>query len=190
MFTILVMTYILVLGAEVVGDKTFYTLGTLAARYRLLPIFCGSLLAFMLKMLAAVLLGSAIAQLPQMLVASLSAATFFIMAFVIWFKNPEERTPVATDSRSWFKIALASFASIFFTEWGDVGQIATATLAARYGTPYLVWAGAVLAMTTKGVFAMTLGSGLRKHVPQSVLRYSTFGLCILMGILALFRVEV
>ncbi len=111
-----------------VGDKTFYTLGTLAARYRLLPIFCGSLLAFMLKMLAAVLLGSTVAQLPQILVASLSTTTFFIMAFVTWFKKPEEGTPVATDSLSWCGIALGSFSSIFFSEWGDVGQIATAML--------------------------------------------------------------
>ncbi len=44
-------------------------------------------------------------------------------------------------------------------------------------------------MTTIGILALTLGAGLRKHVPMSALRYTTFGLCMLMGILALFRVE-
>jgi putative Ca2+/H+ antiporter (TMEM165/GDT1 family) len=189
MIAILVATYAIVFGAEVVGDKTLYTLGSLATRYRLLPIFLGSSVAFMLKMLAAVLLGKAIAELPPPLVATVSAITFFTMALVIWLKKPEEGKRVSVDSLSWMKIALASFASIFFSEWGDVGQIAAATLAARYQLSGVVWLGAVLAMMTKGILAMTLGTGLRKRVPENVLRYATSGICAAMGILAAFRID-
>jgi len=188
MISILLATYVIVFGAEVVGDKTIYTLGTLATRYRLWPIFLGSSVAFMLKMLAAVLLGRAISELPALLVATLSAATFFTLALVIWLKKPETETPVSVGSASWWRIALAAFASIFLSEWGDVGQIAAATLAARYQSIVIVWLGAVLAMMTKGLLAMTLGAGLRSRAPKHVLRYATCGICVAMGILAAFRI--
>jgi putative Ca2+/H+ antiporter (TMEM165/GDT1 family) len=189
MMTILLATYMLVLGAEVVGDKTLYTIGSLATRYRLVPIFCGSLVAFMLKMLAAVLFGRVISRLPAIAVASLSAGTFFALALVIWFKAPEgEPTPIS-QSRSWLKIAAVSFTGIFLSEWGDVGQIAAATMAARYEAPLIVWLAAVLAMSTKAIVALTLGAGLRKRVPWRFLRYITTGLCVTMGIFAVFRID-
>src|SRR5580693_1641371 len=112
MISILFATYAIVFGAEVVGDKTIYTLGTLAMRFRMLPIFCGSTVAFALKMLVAVLLGRAIAELPVGLVATASAITFFTMALVIWFKKPEREELIPTAARSWGSIALAAFASI------------------------------------------------------------------------------
>jgi len=189
MTSVLFATYAIVLGAEIVGDKTLYTIGTLATRYRLLPVFVGSSVAFMLKMLAAVLLGREISELPRWLVASVSAITFFAMALVIWLGKPEERRPFATDSRSWIKIGFVSFASIFFSEWGDVGQIATATLAARYQLWFVVWVGAVLAMMTKGTLAMTIGLGLRNRISVKVLRYVTSAICVTLGILAAFRID-
>src|SRR6267378_493851 len=156
MISVLIATYALVFGAELVGDKTLYTIGTLATRYRLLPIFCGSTLAFMLKMLAAVLLGRAVATLPSALVTTLSAGTFFTMALVIWFRKPESEHPEIDPSRSALRVGAASFAGIFFSEWGDVGQLAAATLAARYRLPAVVWTGAVLAMMTKGILGNTI----------------------------------
>ena len=188
MISILFATYAIVFGAEVVGDKTIYTLGSLATRYRILPIFCGCTVAFALKMLAAVLLGKAISQLPVAFVATLSAVTFFTMALVIWFNKTEE-TLISIHSRSWRGVALASFASIFFSEWGDVGQIAAATLAARYQSLPVVWLGAVLAMMTKAILAMTLGAGLGRRVPRKILRYATSGICAVMGFLAAFRID-
>jgi len=187
--TVLFASYTLVLGAEIVGDKTFYTLGSLATRFRLWPIFWGSALAFMLKMLAAVALGSAIAKLPSILVAALSAGTFFAIALVMWLKKPELDPLPVSAARSSLKIAASAFAGIFFSEWGDVGQLAAATLAARYRLPSVVWAGAVLAMMTKGILTITLGANLRSRAPREVLRYATFGLCLAMGLLAVFRID-
>jgi len=143
----------------------------------------------MLKMLAAVALGGAIAKLPPILVAALSAGTFLAIALMMWFKKPEvDPLPVST-AKSSLKIAAAAFAGIFFSEWGDVGQLAAATLAARYRLPSVVWTGAVLAMMTKGILTITLGANLRGRVPREVLRYATFGLCLAIGILAVFRID-
>src|SRR6185503_16877462 len=143
----------------------------------------------MVKMAAAVLCGQAIAQLPVWLVTAVSAGTFFTMALVIWFKRPETETMDLTRARSTFRIGLAAFASIFLSEWGDVGQLAAATMSARFDAPTLVWLGAVMAMVTKGVSAIGVGGILRRRVPQNLLRYVTFGLAATMGVLALFRVD-
>src|SRR5256885_16471516 len=44
---------------------------------------------------------------------------------------------------------LISFAAIFFSEWGDVGQMTAVTMAARFGEPLWVWLGAVGAVMTQ-----------------------------------------
>ena len=86
-------------------------------------------------------------------------------------------------------IGLISFAAIFFSEWGDVGQLAAATLAARYHAPFIVWSGATLALMTKGLLALTLGAGLSRRLPQNVLRYGALSLCLTMGVLSLLRID-
>jgi Ca2+/H+ antiporter, TMEM165/GDT1 family len=73
---------------EILGDKSLFTIGALATRFRPLPVFCGIVLAFMANMLAAVLAGHAIANLPARLVAAASSATFLATAVLIWFKRP------------------------------------------------------------------------------------------------------
>jgi putative Ca2+/H+ antiporter (TMEM165/GDT1 family) len=182
--------YAMVFIAELVGDKALYTISALATRYRPAHIFTGITLAFMGKMLAAVLVGRAIAELPAALVASLSAATFFTMALVIWLKKPEEPTGMPEPAARWSKAVLVAFAAIFFSEWGDIGQITAATLAASYRQPLVVWLAATLAMMSKGAVAITVGVGLRRYVPARALRYGAFGLCLTMGVLAALRIAV
>lgn len=187
MVSVFLASYTIVFGAEIVGDKTIYTLGSLAARYRVLPLFAGSSAAFMLKMLIAVLLGSTIAKFPVPVVTAVSAVTFFAMALVIWFKKPEDDEPITAHRRG--KIALAAFASILFSEWGDVGQIAAATLAAHYQLLLIVWIGAVLAMMTKAILVLTFGAVMRSRLPTNFLRYATVGTCVLLGFLSAFRID-
>ena len=56
---------------------------------------------------------------------------------------------------------LVAFAAIFFSEWGDVGQVTAAAMSAKFVAPaaptttgLVVWLGAVTAMVTKGVLAV------------------------------------
>ena len=187
MVSVFLASYTIVFGAEIVGDKTVYTLGSLAARYRVLPLFAGSSGAFMIKMLVAVLLGGTIAKFPAIVVTAFSALTFFAMALVIWFKKPEDDEPKTAHRRG--KIALAAFASIFFSEWGDVGQVATATLAAQYQLLLIVWMGAVLAVMTKAFIALTFGAVMKSRLPTNFLRYATVGTCVVLGLLSAFRID-
>ena len=188
MIAIFVATYAAVFIAEIAGDKLLYTTGVLATRYRAAPILCGMTMAFMAKMGVAVLVGSAIAKLPSLLVASITAINFFIIAFAIWRKADKKEAEKEYPSS---RAVMVSFAAIFFSEWGDVGQMTAVTMAARFGEPLWVWLGAVSAMATKGALAASVGAGLREwiqdHFSPITIRYAAVSLLLFLGILTVLE---
>ena len=190
MLPILFATYGAVFLAEIVGDKLLYTTGVLATRYRSAPVMCGMAGAFMLKMAVAVMVGKAISELPPLLVAVITTASFLGVAYALWRKPAAVAKAKAEHAAH--KAALISFATIFFSEWGDVGQITAAALSARYGRPLVVWLGAVSAMITKGVLAASVGTGVRRwlaqHVSPRLVRYGGVGLLLLLGLLSVLEI--
>lgn len=182
--------YGLVFFAELIGDKAIYTISTLVTRFNPISVFCGIVVAFMGKMLVAVLLGQVISELPKPLVAAMSAITFFLMALFIWMKKPKKPPTSPLNSVFWLKGLLISFAAIFFSEWGDIGQITTATLVASYQQPLVIWIAATLAMVTKGALAIGLGLGLRRYVPRQALRYAALSMCLIMGIISALALSI
>jgi len=190
MFPIFLATYGAVFVAEIVGDKLLYTTGVLATRYRTLPIACGVAAAFMAKMGVAVLVGEAIAKLPPWLVATITAVNFIAIAIVLWRKKGPEKEE--KKDRPFSKAALVSFAAIFFSEWGDVGQMTAAGIAATHrDAPLWVWLGAVCAMVTKGILAAFLGAGVRQwihdKVSPRVVRYAGVVLLVVLGSLSVIE---
>jgi putative Ca2+/H+ antiporter (TMEM165/GDT1 family) len=186
MIPVFLATYGAVFVAEIVGDKLLYTTGVLATRYRTLPIMFGMAVAFMAKMGVAVMVGKAIAQLPPLLVAGITALSFIGVAIALW-RKPVEGSESKKDHRA-SKAAMVSFAAIFFSEWGDVGQITAATMAARFGFPLIVWIGAVSAMVTKGALAASIGAGVRQwiaeRIPPKVVRYVGVTALLVLGVLS------
>ena len=135
MFAILLATYVAVFVAEIVGDKLLYTTGVLATRYKTVPILCGMAFAFMLKMAVAVWVSKFISHLPPLIVAGITAINFLAIAFVLWRKPDKREIKPYPASRA----VTVSFAAIFFSEWGDVGQLTAAGMALRFpGAPLLV----------------------------------------------------
>jgi putative Ca2+/H+ antiporter (TMEM165/GDT1 family) len=185
MLAIFLATYGAVFAAEIVGDKLLYTTGVLATRYRTLPILLGMILAFMAKMAVAVAVGKAISTLPPLLVAGVTTLNFFAIAFTLW-RKPEKKEAKKEYPSS--RAAMVSFAAIFFSEWGDIGQITAATMAARFGAPLMVWTAAVSAMVTKGALAASVGAAVRKwiqdHFAPKTIRYAAVGLLLLLGALS------
>ena len=185
MLPILFAAYGAVFVAEIAGDKLLYTTGVLATRYRTAPILCGMAIAFMAKMGVAVLVGKAISKLPPLVVVAMTTVNFFAIAYALW------RKPDGGDGRQEYpasRAMMVSFAAVFFSEWGDVGQVTAATLAARFGSPLVVWVGAVGAMVTKGALAAYAGAGVRQwiqeHVSPKTVRYVAVGLLLLLGLLS------
>ena len=121
----------------------------------------------------------------MLLVAAITGINFFAIAFALW-RKPDKREVRKEYPAS--RAMMVSFAAIFFSEWGDVGQITAATMAARFGAPLLVWIGAVAAMATKGALAASIGAGVRgwiqDHLAPKTIRYAAVGLLLLLGILS------
>jgi putative Ca2+/H+ antiporter (TMEM165/GDT1 family) len=184
---LLFRAYIAVFGAEIVGDKLLYTTGVLATRYRTTPIVIGMAVAFMLKMAVAVKAGQFIQTLKPQYVAALTAVSFIGVAIAVW-RKPLQAAPAEREDRA-AKAAAISFATIFFSEWGDAGQIMAATVAAEPGvSPLVVWCGAVAAMATKGILAASVGHGVRgwiqAHIPPKAIRYGGVSILLLLGVLS------
>jgi Ca2+/H+ antiporter, TMEM165/GDT1 family len=157
--------------------------------FHALIVFMAITAAFAAKSLAAVLLAQTLIRLHSHWTDLLSAVAFFFSALFIWCKEPK---PLPTDHPAetrWWQPAAISFASLFFTEWGDPGQIAVAALTMKFHSPAASWLGGALAMATKGGLAITLGLKLRERLPLGVLRTVASASCGLLGILALARLS-
>jgi putative Ca2+/H+ antiporter (TMEM165/GDT1 family) len=205
MLEIFLATYGAVLLAEIVGDKLLYTTGVLATRYRPAAILSGMGAAFMIKMAIAVAVGQAIAHLPRVLVALVTAVSFIGVTIALW-RKPDVRVPKDKDARV-LQGMMVAFATIFFSEWGDVGMVMAGTMAAKFvwsvraaqgsagsailATAVVVWLGAVLAMVTKGGLAVTLGAGVRRWIAERVspriVRYVAVAAMILLGTLSVLE---
>jgi putative Ca2+/H+ antiporter (TMEM165/GDT1 family) len=130
--TWLVGAYTAVLLAELIGDKSLVTVAAFAGRYNTSRVVTGLVLAFGAKSLVAVMLGRSLGQLPTHVLAIATAVAFYGSALAIWDKPT--RAAIASPRRSSASNQLvAVFASVFFSEWADVGQLTTASLAARSG---------------------------------------------------------
>ncbi len=183
MLHVVITAYVVVLGAELVGDKLLCAISVLATRHATSAVASGVALALTLKLTVAVLLGHWLGSLPAWLVRGMSLVTFLALAVAL-LRGDESKAPAGRPSQSWARGAAASFATVFCAEWGDVGQLATATLAAQTAAPLAVGLGAWLAYATKSTLALGLGVRLRQHVPSLALRGVAASLCLVMAIVA------
>jgi putative Ca2+/H+ antiporter (TMEM165/GDT1 family) len=186
----LALAFWTVLIAELVGDKSIYTLSSLALRFRAVVVFFSLALAAAGKMVAAVLFASVVFRFHSHWIAVLSAAAFFISAALIWYEEPAATPARLPANPGWQRAALACFASLFLAEWCDPGQISAAALALRTHSLLPVWLGGTLALITKGSLAMTLGVKLRDRLPQGLLRPLASISCCLLGFVTLGKLFV
>jgi Ca2+/H+ antiporter, TMEM165/GDT1 family len=73
--------------------------------------------------------------------------------------------PAVKTRNGFWRVAARSFAVLFVAEFGDLTQLATANLAARYHDPVSVGVGAVLGLWAVGAVAITGGRQLLRIVP-------------------------
>ena len=168
-------TFGLILPAEL-PDKTLVATLVLATRYRPWPVWVGVSFAFVIQSAVAVAAGGLLAQLPRTPVLAVTATLFATGAFLLFRsrENPEEeadevkRTPPAEHSAR--RIATVSFGVLFAAEWGDLSQLLTAGLAARYDNPFGVFVGSWLALALVSAVAVVAGRGLLRVIPVLLVR--------------------
>ena len=181
---VLLSTYTAVLLAEVVGDRSFYAIGSLATRLRPLALYAGIISAFGLKMLLAVMAGSALTRLPAPLLRAAGATSLLMAAVIVWRERGEQDEPAAREGV--LQSAGLAFSTVFFSEWADPGQLAAAGLSAHYDAPGLVWLAATAALVTKGALAVTTGAGLSRILPRTGRRRLAIASLVALALLVAF----
>ncbi len=151
-------------------DKTALAGLVLGTRYRASYVFAGVAAAFAVHVALAVAAGSVLTLLPQQLVSAITGALFLGGAAVLLFKkddgDEEIRKP---EDQSFWKVSGAGFMLILVAEFGDLTQIMTANLAARYDDPLSVGLGAVLALWAVAGLGIVGGKALMKRVPLKLI---------------------
>ncbi len=124
--------------------------------------------AFAVHAALAVAAGSLIALLPHRPVEAVVAVAFAAGAVLLLRGRHEagdEHVELHGREPGCWRVAWTSFGVILVAEFGDLTQIATASLAARFHDPLSVGAGAVLALWAVAALAIVGGRGLLKVIP-------------------------
>ncbi|WP_461711501.1 TMEM165/GDT1 family protein [Streptomyces sp. DSM 41013] len=151
-------------------DKTALAGLVLGTRYRASYVFAGVAAAFLLHVVLAVAAGSVLTLLPQQLVHAITGVLFLGGAAVLLMKKDDEDEEIRKpEDQSFWKVAGAGFMLILVAEFGDLTQIMTANLAARYDDPLSVGLGAVLALWAVAGLGIVGGKALMKRVPLGLI---------------------
>lgn len=174
-------------------DKTFLATLVLATKYRPILVWLGVGLAFAVQTGVAVALGQAASLLPPDVVKS-AAVVLFLAGAVILVRegrshqedSGEEFAEKAKPVHG-FRAVLASFLVLFAAEWGDLSQLLTLSLVAKYEAPLSVYVGALAALLTVSGLAVIVGRSLLRVISVHVLHYLGATVCLALAGLTLWE---
>jgi putative Ca2+/H+ antiporter (TMEM165/GDT1 family) len=157
-------------------DKTMIATIILVTRYRRPGwVWVGAVAAFSVHVVVAVAAGSALALLPDTVVKAVVAALFAVGAVLLFrAARTAEDEDVDTDverSATVRATVVGSFGLIVLAEWGDLTQLATASLAASSGDPVGTGIGSLAALAAVAGIAATFGRQLVARVPIQRVNY-------------------
>jgi putative Ca2+/H+ antiporter (TMEM165/GDT1 family) len=186
---IILATFAIILPAEL-PDKSMMAALVLGTRYRPWHVFAGVAAAFFVHVIIAVVAGSLLTRLPHRLLEIVVGLLFFVGAWLILKEHGGEEpakdlTAGAGDHPSFWKVAGLGFVVIFIPEFGDLTQIATANLAAKFHDPLSVGIGSVLALWTAGAIGVWGGKSLLRVIPLKLFIRLASALLVLLGLASL-----
>jgi Ca2+/H+ antiporter, TMEM165/GDT1 family len=175
-------------------DKTFLATLVLATKYRPILVWLGVGAAFAVQTTVAVLLGQAASLLPEDVVRIVAMLMFLAGAVILVREgrshqqsSGDELADAAKDVTG-FRAVLASFLVLFAAEWGDLSQLLTISLVARYEAPVSVFIGALGALLVVSGLAVIAGKTLLRFVALHVLHYVGAGVCLVLAALTLVEI--
>ncbi len=179
-------------------DKTFIATLVLATRYPPALVWLGVAGAFLVQTTVAVTAGSLVGLLPDLVVKSI-AATIFLAGAVLLFRTAgradaeeaeqeQEYTSRTSRSRTGIAAVTASFVLLFAAEWGDLSQLLTISLVAKYQSPLSVFVGALAALLTVSGLAVLTGRFLLSHVRLSRVYYLGATVCLVLEAVTLYEI--
>lgn len=178
-------------------DKTFIAALVLSTRYKPFAVWVGVGAAFLVQTLIAVAAGGLATLLPRTVIQTISLAIFVIGAIVLFRAAPkadaeeasqeQEYAAKATAVNSSWRATLTSFLVLFAAEWGDLSQLLTISLVAKYHEPLSVFAGAWGALLAVSGLAVLLGRWLLARVRLSVIHYIGSAVCVVLALVTAYE---
>ena len=185
--TVLALVFGVIFLAEL-PDKTALAGLVLGTRYRASYVFAGVAAAFLLHVLLAVAAGSALTLLPQRRVHALTGVLFLGgAAMLLLHKGGDDEEIRKPEDQSFWKVAGTGFMLILVAEFGDLTQIMTANLAARYDDPLSVGLGAVLGLWAVAGLGIVGGKALMKRVPLGLITKIAALVMVALGVWTLYE---
>ncbi|CAK7285030.1 MULTISPECIES: TMEM165/GDT1 family protein [Streptomyces] len=169
-------------------DKTALAGLVLGTRYRASYVFAGVAAAFLVHVVLAVAAGSVLTLLPQRIVHAVTGLLFLGGAAMLLLSKGEEEEEVKKPAdQTFWKVAGTGFMLILVAEFGDLTQIMTANLAARYDDPISVGLGAVLGLWAVAGLGIVGGKALMKKVPLRLITQIAALLMLALGAWSLYE---
>lgn len=178
-------------------DKTFIATLVMSTKMRPLFVWIGVALAFLVQTGVAVGLGKAASFLPEQLI-HIVAALMFVIGAIILFREArsadadeagqEDEYAAKSDADAHgLRVVVTSFVVLFAAEWGDLSQLLTISLVAKYDDPVSVFLGAWGALLAVSGLAVLVGRLLLQRVKLSLLHYVGATVCVLMALLTVWE---
>jgi putative Ca2+/H+ antiporter (TMEM165/GDT1 family) len=167
-------------------DKSMFASLVMAARGRPFAVWLGAAAAFFIHVAIAVTIGVAVFNLlPRRVLDFVVAVLFGVSAYLAFeAARPSPRVePVEKPDSG--RVFATAFGVIFLAEWGDLTQVLTANLSARYHAPLSVAVGAVLALWAVAGLAVIGGHGLLSRLPTRPLRLVTGSVLTVLALVEL-----
>ena len=178
-------------------DKTFIATLVMSTKMRPLFVWIGVGLAFLVQTGVAIGIGKAASFLPEQVIHTVAALMFTIGAVILVrearsadedeAEQEAEYAAKADASAHGLKVVATSFVVLFAAEWGDLSQLLTISLVAKYDDPVSVFIGAWGALLAVSGLAVIVGRVLLQHVKESVLHYVGATVCVLMALLTVWE---
>ena len=173
-------------------DKTMLATIVLSARFRRpLAVWIGAGAALVLQMGIAVAAGRLLGLLPDRVVSAAVAVLFGVGAVVLWRSADAQDQAVVGDDvattgsgQPWWRVSATVFGIVFLAEWGDLTQLAAASLASQ-GEAGSVFIGAAAAMLTVAAIGVLAGQALLRVLPEHLIRRIAAGIFAALAIVAL-----
>lgn len=172
-FGLILGVFALIFLAEL-PDKSAIAILIMGSRYRPILVWIGATAAFAVHVGVAVLAGRLLALLPHRWVEGVTAVLFAAGAAFLLFVPEKTEVEQGEEEAEEAPVGLrpigTAFLVILVGEFGDLTQILTANLAAKYHQPLSVFIGAFAALATVAAIGAFGGRALLRVLPLGVIR--------------------
>ncbi len=172
-FSVIATVFAIIFVAEL-PDKTMIATIIMGSRYRAVLVWVGASLAFAVHAALAVAVGQFLQLLPHRWIEAVTALLFAggaaYLLFVPEKAEEEEAEKEVDNARTGLRTVGTAFVVILVGEFGDLTQILTANLAAKYHAPAEVFIGAFVGLSAVAALGSFGGKALLRVLPLAVIR--------------------